>query len=194
MRPVYHEPVARVYYGNVCSPAYLLSWLAWLTTLLLPLLLVYDASTFWPRSVAYREQPHVRYMYQTLLLIEGTARDDDGKESVFSGFWSTLPSNVNQLAGDALRPGQIQSFFDDDNRDGLLDRVSIEVAIAVNAGERVQKASLLVIFNATVQTHAQLSMDVMALVSHASPLPGSVLYTVGDLALSFKRPLPLTTT
>ncbi|EQC37603.1 hypothetical protein SDRG_05197 [Saprolegnia diclina VS20] len=194
MRPVYYEPVARVYYGSVCSAAYLLSWLAWLTTFLLPLLLVYDTSTFWPHSIAYREQPSMQYMYQTLLLIEGTARDDQGNVRVFSGFWSTLPTSVNQLAGAALRPGQIQSFADDDNRDGLLDRVSIEVAIAVNAGESVHKASLLVMFNATMQTHAQLCMDVMALVSHASPLPGSVLYTVGDLALSFKRPLPLTTT
>ncbi|OQR86224.1 hypothetical protein ACHHYP_10809 [Achlya hypogyna] len=193
MRAIHREPVVRQYYANVCSCGYLLSWASLITTILLPLLLVYNPTTFWPRSVPYKEQPNVDFLYQVLLVAEGTAVDSNGNVAGFSAFWSSLPSSINQLAAGTLRPGQIKSYSEDDNSDGVTDRLSLQLSMPIHVGEAIHKASLLVVLNTSLRTNAQLDMDAVALISHASPLPAISLYTVCDLELSVKSPLALTT-
>ena len=101
--------------------------------------------------------------------------------------WSTF-SAVNTFLVDKVRIPAITSREEDTNRDGLLDRLDIQVKMPVQPGEEVVRVSLLLVFHAELTKFSLVTMEGLASVE-AGGWPGSGLEVTADLGIRLTQPL-----
>ncbi|KAL6480662.1 hypothetical protein MHYP_G00116950 [Metynnis hypsauchen] len=179
---VYSHPALIRYRSSVCTRATLFVLIVFGLTYIPPLLIAYRSQGFWLKRSTYEEQPVVQFQYQMLMIgATGTAGEFVA--------WSTFP-NFNRLLGNNLRIPSVSVREEDSNQDGKSDRLSLQLAIPLKAGEQIYSIQLLLIFSYQLFRMSTVVMQSLAFIQHSSSVPGSQLFISGDLTLHQRTPLP----
>ncbi|XP_047484267.1 transmembrane protein 231-like [Penaeus chinensis] len=177
---VYKRPLVVVHKTSVCSKATLFLILCILLTVISPFLIVYRSQGLWIKHAEYREQADVHFKHQ-VLIVSDTA----------SGplVWSNQPS-FNNLMRKYLRIPLVKSYEEDENHDGVNDRLVFSLNIPLLSNELVYGTTLLLTFDYRLHHMCELIMEGAGLFQHASGVPVSALYVTTDLSLHQRQPLP----
>ncbi|TNN00800.1 transmembrane protein 231 [Takifugu flavidus] len=179
---VYSHPALLRYQTSVCTKATLFLLVVLCLTYISPLLVAYRSQGFWIKRATYEEQPVVRFQYQTLLVAATSIRGD------FVA-WSTFPHLNNMLASN-LRIPSVSVREEDQNQDGKLDFLILNLQLPLQPEEQVYSVQLLLTFSYQLFRMSTVVMQSLAYLQHSSPVPGAKLFISGDLKLQQKTPLP----
>ncbi|XP_055011262.1 transmembrane protein 231 isoform X2 [Boleophthalmus pectinirostris] len=179
---VYSHPALIRYRSSVCTKATLFAVVALCLTYIPPLLVAYRSQGFWLKTKTYEEQPVVRFQYQTILMASTSAQGDYVA-------WSTFP-HFNHLVGARLRIPSLSVREEDDNQDGKLDRLLLDMQLPLRAEEQLYSLQLLLTFNYQLFRMSTVVMQSLACVHYSSAVPGARLFISGDLRLQQRAPLP----
>lgn len=155
--------------------------IAFLFTVIPPLLIAYRSEGFWIKQAYYREQPDVKFKHQILLLVH------TGSQNSYVT-WSTY-QNFNLLEQANLRIPLVKSREEDSNRDGKNDNFRFSIEVPVLDTENVYGVQLIFIFDYRLYRFSDLRMETLAYISHTSAMSGAELRTDGDLRLRLGQPL-----
>lgn len=103
--------------------------------------------------------------------------------------WSTQPS-FNNLMGNYLRIPLVKSYEEDENHDGVNDRLVFSLNIPLLSNELVYGTTLLLTFDYRLHHMCELIMEGAGLFQHTSGVPVSAFHVTTDLALHQRQPLP----
>ena len=176
---VWSSPVSHLYTTSLVSRATIFHIVMTTLTLVPPLLMAYRSQGFWMRTATYREQPDIHFRHELVLVADTASGSQVG--------WSTFTA-VNTFLVDKVRIPAITSREEDTNRDGLLDRLDIQVKMPVQPGEEVVRVSLLLVFHAELTKFSLVTMEGLASVE-AGGWPGSGLEVTADLGIRLTQPL-----
>ncbi|KAJ3597005.1 hypothetical protein NHX12_003405, partial [Muraenolepis orangiensis] len=179
---VYSHPALIRYKTSVCTKATLFLVIVLCLTYISPLLVAYRSQGFWVKRSTYEEQAVVRFQYQTLLVASTSTRGDYVAWSTFSSF--------NNMLGPNLRIPTISVQEQDQNQDGKLDRLILEVQLPLEPEEEVYSVQLLLTFSYQLFRMSTVVMQSLAYIQYSSPVPGGQLFVAGDLRLQQRVPLP----
>ncbi|XP_063052220.1 transmembrane protein 231 [Engraulis encrasicolus] len=179
---VYSHPALIRYKTSVCTKATLFAIAVLCLTYIPPLLVAYRSQGFWLKRSTYEEQPVIRFQYQMLLVAATSSRGDYVA-------WSTYP-NLNNLLGSNLRIPMVSAREEDQNQDGKMDLLNLQLEIPLLAEEQVYSVQLLLTFSYQLFRMSTVVMQNLAFVQHSSAVPGSQLFVSGDLRLEQRSPLP----
>jgi len=140
----------------------------------------------WTREVLLREQPSTKFRYEALVEAYGVSNSD----SVASWAWSTS-TTLNDRLGTRLRPMELSSWEEDDERDGRPERLRIVLRVPLDndGGERLHSISVLLGVDVAFHHEFDLRLNASLLMEANSPLPGSVWNQTADLVLRSEEPL-----
>ncbi|CAF95710.1 unnamed protein product, partial [Tetraodon nigroviridis] len=179
---VYSHPTLIRYQTSVCTKATLFLLVVLCLTYISPLLVAYRSQGFWIKRATYEEQPVVRFQYQTLLVAATSAGGD-------LVAWSTFP-HLNHLLGSSLRIPAVSVREEDQNHDGKLDLLVLNLQLPIRPEEQVYGVQLLLTFSYQLFRMSTVAMQSLAYLQHSSSVPGAKLFISGDLRLQQKTPLP----
>ncbi|KAM9854547.1 transmembrane protein 231 [Aulostomus maculatus] len=179
---VYSHPALIRYKSSVCTKATVFVVVVLCLTYISPLLVAYRSQGFWIKRSTFEEQPVVRFQYQTLLVAATSTRGD------FVA-WSTFP-HFNNMLGANLRIPAISVREEDQNQDGKLDLLILQLQLPLKDEEQVYSFQLLLTFSYKLFRMSTVVMQSLAYVQHSSPVPGAKLFISGDLKLQQRAPLP----
>lgn len=179
---VYSHPALIRYKTSVCTKATLFLFVVTCLTYIAPLLVAYRSQGFWTKRSTYEEQPVVRFQYQVLLVAATSTRGDYVA-------WSTFP-HLNRMLGSDLRIPSLSVREEDQNRDGKLDLLNLQLRLPLKAEEQVYSVQLLLTFSYQLFRMSTVVMQSLAYVQHSSSVPGAKLFINGDLRLQQRTPLP----
>ncbi|CAK8993032.1 Transmembrane protein 231 [Durusdinium trenchii] len=182
---VFQEPIVRKYRAPLCSLACLFNLVVVVAALVVPFYVAYASQNFWLKTNTFLEQPVINFQYDVLVVLQGTAAQDS---QVATWAWSTTAGG-QEAYENYLRAPIIRAWAEDDNLDEVADTWTVTVQMPLEATERVYQAQALLYFGYSLQGPAQLDMDAIAYVEHASPLPGTELLVEADAALRQRTPL-----
>ncbi|XP_061863508.1 transmembrane protein 231 isoform X1 [Colius striatus] len=192
---LFSHPAFRTRYrAGLCSGAALALLLLTGLTYVPPLLLAYRSHGFWLKQSAYLEQPAVRFRYEVLFV----ATTGPGPGSFLA--WSTFPA-FNRLQEDRLRVPLLSTREEDKNQDGKMDQLHFKLELPLQPTEHVVGVQLILLFSYQLnlcipldrsaawrtERMSTLVMQTMAFLQFFSPVPGSQLYTNGDLKLNQRQ-------
>ncbi|XP_050690576.1 transmembrane protein 231-like [Eriocheir sinensis] len=180
---VHQQPCAVYHKATVCSKATCFTFLTFLVTLMVPLLLVYRSQGLWVKEIHHREQPDVQFKHEMLL----TLNTQQG-----SLVWSTLPA-FNTLMAQHLRVPLLQSHEEDQDHDGVQEGLELQVSVPLAAKELVYGATLTLTFYYALHQN-QVVLEGLAHIQYQSGVPLAAVHTWGDLTLNQRTPLPPTGT
>ncbi|XP_061863513.1 transmembrane protein 231 isoform X4 [Colius striatus] len=154
----------------------------------------YSQGGFWLKQSAYLEQPAVRFRYEVLFV----ATTGPGPGSFLA--WSTFPA-FNRLQEDRLRVPLLSTREEDKNQDGKMDQLHFKLELPLQPTEHVVGVQLILLFSYQLnlcipldrsaawrtERMSTLVMQTMAFLQFFSPVPGSQLYTNGDLKLNQRQ-------
>ncbi|XP_072291101.1 transmembrane protein 231 [Eucyclogobius newberryi] len=179
---VYSHPALVRYTSSACTKATLFAVAAACLTYVCPLLVAYRSQGLWLKTSTYEEQPVVRFQYETVLV---ASTSDQGDYVA----WSTFP-HFNQLLGGHLRIPALSVREEDENQDGKLDRLLLELQLPLRPEEQLYSLQLLLTFSYQLFRMSNVAMQSLAYVCYSSPAPGARLFISGDLQLHQRTPLP----
>uniref|UniRef100_A0A3B3Q9S8 Transmembrane protein 231 n=1 Tax=Paramormyrops kingsleyae TaxID=1676925 RepID=A0A3B3Q9S8_9TELE len=136
---VYSHPALLRYKTSICTKATLFLIVVLCLTYISPLLVAYRSQGFWLKRSTYEEQPSVRFQYQ-MLLIAATSTSGDYVA------WSTFP-NFNILQGNNLRVPSVSAREEDQNQDGKLDRLILQLDLPLKPVEQIYSIQMLLTFS-----------------------------------------------
>ena len=174
---VFREPLYRRYYASYTSASFCYAIAFGFLLIFLPLILAYNSVGFWYKEGTYYEQPQVNFRHQAIVEVYGQ-HTTTGKP--FALYYSTS-SRLNQQHGDSLRMGVLQSAEQDDNRDGLNDRLEIAFSMPLTSTEMVTGMSAVFLHDVRLQENTKLGFDAASLVEYAAGSPIQQLKVDGDL-------------
>lgn len=108
--------------------------------------------------------------------------------SLLSLFYSTSPA-INQINSDYLRIPVFQSSELDDNRDGITDRIEINLQMPLSPFENIYGFSALIYCNTKLQSKVKYIFDAVSYATFESMSPISKVTIDGDLL--FRQTWPL---
>ncbi|KAG2432865.1 hypothetical protein HXX76_008597 [Chlamydomonas incerta] len=174
MVQVYTEPLCRRYYGSVVGEASLFRFFAYLSAIVLALVVAFATGGFWVKLTPDNIQATVSYTQDAILIFEGA-------ESGQVAFWSTSPV-LNAEFSNLYTAASVQVSSIDVNDDGKADLITFQASMA-NAFP-VHSVKALLQFHYSLTGHLQLDMYSFAYLAQTSPAPGAALFTDGELLLS----------
>ena len=184
--PVLHSrPLAVTHHANYLSCASCCTFFYVVCLVILPYVTVYLLGGMWTKESLVREQPAARFRYE--VLVEAHASAPSAPFVPLS--WSTSQA-VNDALGSALRPCTLKAWEEDDERDGLADKLNfvVRMPIDADAGERVHAASVIVGVDVHFHQEFQLRMNASLRFEASSPLPGVAMQQTADLVLRSNHP------
>ena len=116
-----------------------------------------------------REQPLARFRYEALVEADGEATN----EPFLHLAWSTSEA-LNDALGTSLRPCELRQWEEDDERDGLPDRLNFVVRMPLDeaAGEQIKSISVVLGVGVLFQHEFQLQLNSTLRFAASSPLAG----------------------
>ena len=184
---VLERPLVVKHRSNWCSGGSCCVLIHWGAAIVLPFVIAFAAGGLWTKEVAAREQPLVRFRHEALVEMY---RLDPPPLSASAGTppvpvkmgWSTS-GPLNDALGAALRPCELRSWEEDDDRDGKADslRFHLKVPLDEAAGERLHSLTFMVGVSALFSEETTLALNGTATVAHSSALPGARWRQSGEL-------------
>lgn len=182
---LYSRPLALTYHANRWSCASCCTFLYVIVCVVLPYVAVYALGGMWAKEVPMREQPLIIPRYE--VLVEAHASSPGAP--VVPLLWSSS-TPLNDAIGASLRPSQLRSWVEDDQQDGVPDRLHyvLTMPIDANAGERLHSVSVLIGAGVRFETEFNQRFNASLLFQASSPLPGKAMAITADLALRSSLP------
>lgn len=186
MAVLYSRPLAVTYHANRASCASCCTLLYAVACLVLPYVAVYALGGMWTKETPTREQPRVAARYE--VLVEAFASSPTSEAVPL--LWSTSQM-LNDAIGERLRPCQLRSWAEDDERDGRPDRLQyvITLPVDVDAGERLHSVSVVLGVDVQFEREFSLRLNGSLHLQAQSPLPGRRWVQSADLALRSDEPM-----
>ena len=183
--PNYSRPLYITYHANRLSCASCCTFFYVICLIVLPYITVYSLGGMWTKEALVREQPRVRFRYE--LLVEAHASTPS--DAIVPLGWSTSQT-INDALRSSLRPCSLRAWEEDDERDGLPDRLKFVVKMPIDssAGERVHSASVLVGVDVAFEREFELRLNASLLMQASSPLAGRRWEQTSDLTLRSNHP------
>ena len=97
-------------------------------------------------------------------------------------FYSTSRT-INQLYGTNLRLPVLQSAELDDNKDGVIDRLEINVKMPLGINETITRFDALLYHTATLSARVKYTFDGVTFVTYESTVPTGNIQIDGDIML-----------
>ena len=97
--------------------------------------------------------------------------------------------NVNALYSSNVRIPIIRTIVQDDNHDGLVDRIEFGAEMPLSQQESIQRVVILLYYDITFSSKAKINFDAVSLLDFDSSLPLSTVISDGDLILRQATPL-----
>ena len=135
---VWSHPVQFTYTTSILSRATVFHILATLLTIIPPLLMAYRSQGFWLRTATYREQPEIHFKHEVIMLADLAKGGQVG--------WATF-NTVNDFLVENVRIPVIKSREEDNNRDGVLDGLTISMHMPVRPEEEVVGVTAILLFD-----------------------------------------------
>ena len=135
---VWSHPVQFTYTTSILSRATVFHILATLLTIIPPLLMAYRSQRFWLRTATYREQPEIHFKHEVIMLADLAKGGRVG--------WATF-NTVNDFLVENVRIPVIKSREEDNNRDRVLDGLTISMQMPVRPEEEVVGVTAILLFN-----------------------------------------------
>ena len=184
MPVVLERPLVVKHRSNWCSGGSCCVLIHWGAAIVLPFVIAFAAGGLWTKEVAAREQPLVRFRHEALVEMYRLEEIPPGTTPpvpVKMG-WSTS-GPLNDALGSALRPCELRSWEEDDDRDGKADslRFHLKVPLDEAAGERLHSLTFMVGVSALFSEETTLALNGTATVAHSSALPGARWRQSGEL-------------
>lgn len=182
---LHSRPLRVEYRSNRVSCASCITLLYAIACVVLPYVTVHALGGMWTKETPVREQPLVHSRYE--VLVEAFASTADG--SIVPLLWSTSQT-LNDAMGEHLRPCQLRSWVEDDERDGYADRLQhvLTMPVDVENGERLHSISVILGVDVRFEREFRLRMNSSLHLQAASPLPGKAWTQVADLELRSSEP------
>lgn len=175
---VHREPLYRRYYAKTFTGACCYTICFGFLLIFLPLIIAYNSSTFWLKDNIVYEQPAVKYRYQAIFQLSGI----NGDGLPISLFYSTS-NTINSLFGNHLRIPVVKSAELDDNRDGKVDRIEVNMQMPLKELEQVTGISAAFIHEVKLSDKARYIFDSLAYINYESATSLSSLNIDGDLMI-----------
>ncbi|TYZ62042.1 hypothetical protein PybrP1_007752 [[Pythium] brassicae (nom. inval.)] len=161
--------VKRQYFSGACSAAHIVSWTLHALAL-----------------------PRVATTYQVLSVLEGvTVNPATQVQEHLSIVQTTLSARIQRLLQENARASQFKTYEIDDDRDGIVDSIHLDVTTPLSPNERIHQVTVVVALNYSLQVgellidgHIKMNTDAMAMHSYSSALAGESLYVDGTLYYS----------
>lgn len=154
----------------------------------------------WLKHDTYREQPKVKFQYKVIFIAQiknKILQEIDGKiiESFTSKelYYSTI-DGMNELRTETFRAASTTSREIDNDFDGVMDRLLMEIKMPLKANEYVHGIQFIALLNYRLDTHVRMEMESLFYLHHESGLAGSKFSSTGDLNLRQMRPIPIINT
>ena len=174
MVQVYEEPLCRRHYAPFLSFTNFVRLLVLVGIIVSSFAICFASGGFWPTTRTIRTQPHVTFMHDMVVVLEGSRA---GNEL----FWSTFP-NLNAAMGSKYASMTASTTEEDRNFDGVADVIDVRLTARGIGAANVHSAKVLMQFSYIVdESRIDMNMKSLAYVSFASPLPGVGLYVDGTL-------------
>ena len=174
---VHREPIYRRYYASNfsagCWWAVIFGWVL----IFLPLIIAYNSNSFWLKYQTIYEQPQVTYKYKSIYQFFGSQISTGDAVNLF---FSTN-SVVNQIHYNNLRVPVVKSSELDDNRDGKVDRIEINVQMPVSSDEKIDRISAIFITEVKLSAKAKYQFEAVSYVDYESASPIGSMHIDGDL-------------
>jgi len=183
---LYTRPLKVKYHTNRCSCGSFCALLYLAALIILPYVTVYALGGMWTKEQLVREQPDVLFRYE--VLFEAQLSKLPSAEIVPLA-WSTSQP-LNDALRERLRPCQLRTYYEDDERDGKPDRLQLELTMPLDpdAGERLLSASLLVGVGVSFEREFRLELNASLHAQASHPLPGRAWHQTADLTLRSNKP------
>ena len=188
---IHKESLFKRYYSGPCSNSTVVVFIGAFTLMVIPLFVAYSSwgipyaqCGFWYKEGTYLEQPILDYRHQGVVQLHGRSGSDN-----FNLYYSTS-SVLNQQQGSTLRSGIIQSATFDDNHDGIVDRLELQVSMPLLATEEVHGMSATFFHDVKLKDKAKVVFDSVSSVNFESgDVAISSVAIGGDLSVKTTEPL-----
>jgi len=183
---VHSTPLLKEYQSTAISRATLFTCVCFAIIVVGPLLIAYGSHGFWSKHRIERQVPRVRFEHRLLLVVH---HQSNGPLMT----WSTFPE-YNALMSPFLRRPTISSVEHDENKDGIYDRLELNLELETTKNETIHSVQLILIFSYALTEISDVNMETMAVVQYNSGMPLSKVHYAGDLSwvqkkvLQFRQP------
>lgn len=183
----YSRPLYVTYHANRASCASCFTFLYVLACVVLPYITVYALGGMWTKETPAREQPNVLQRYE--VLVEAYATSPSTGTEVIPLLWSSSQV-LNDAIGIHMRPCKMSSWYEDDERDGMAERIEyrLEIPVDAAAGERIHSVSVILGVDVSFQREFSLRLNSSLHLQASSPLPGKAWTQTADLTLRSNDP------
>ena len=180
-------PICKRFFVSRFSVAYLVKVASILLAMIIPYILTLSPKDYplgiWLKRDSYREQPEVNFQYKVIVVAQIKDEFGDPNEIYYSSMYE-----LNALRPETFRAASVSSQEVDENLDGLVDLLALNIRIPT-IKEEVYGIQALIFLNYRLQNHVRLDMESLAYVQHNGGLPASGFSSRGDLLLRQNQPL-----
>lgn len=184
---VHREPLSKKYYTAFCSTTCAYFILYSFVLIILPLIIAYNSHDFWIKENYTLTQPQVTYTYLTNIQWYGTNLQTNQPMSLY---YSTN-AYLNQLYSEKVRFPILKSAMLDDNRDGIMERLELSVALPLQSHEYITGFDVVSYYQSQLNDQLKVVFDTVSYVNYESSTPMNKIIIDGDLKLKQSYAFPM---
>ena len=180
---VVHTKIPTVLFkAPLLSPANVVCILTWKLNVLIALLVVYRSGGLWIKSLSVFVKPDVHFQHDFMLVLDKT-HPSPGKL-----VYSTFPDLNQMLSSSNFRIPRVSNYETDEDEDGKLDKLNIEIEMPLLPNEEVTGVVLVLLFDwrITDGSSKKFRMESTAVLDYKSNSPGCVFSVSGNLMFQQK--------
>eukprot|EP00039_Didymoeca_costata_P026289 m.15545 g.15545 ORF g.15545 m.15545 type:complete len:309 (+) comp5425_c0_seq2:225-1151(+) len=168
--------------ASLCSGAFLFQIFLLAIVVVVPYVIAYATAGMWLFQRCYWHQPDVLFEHQAIMVAKGNT---DFSQLV----WSTSDP-FNRMLQNQLRVPSLRSIETDQNRDGVKDKLHLELELPLRDSEDIHSVYLMLFFDFRLNELCSLSMKSLGMIDYTASVGMSELYVEGDLVFKQREPLP----
>ncbi|XP_014233212.1 transmembrane protein 231-like [Trichogramma pretiosum] len=168
---IFSSDVRYLYRVRLCSSSAFCVLIAFLFSVLTPLLFVHYAGGYWIRTRTYWEVPDVHFKHKYLLLIE-----QDNLDPLICSTFSHYKDNPIKDHCSIVKVKEV-----DRDVNGLQDYLKFEVELYT--AKPIRSLILLLFFNYELKEHIRVAVEAMTIIEYTVSQNIQELYFIGDLML-----------
>lgn len=179
---VVHTKYHKLHYkAPTWSAAYIFSLVTWIFNLVVPIIVVYRSGGLWIKSSSFFEQPHVHFKHSLVVMV------DRIHPSPTKIMYSSHPGMKENVFLDNYRIPKISNREFDNDQDGKLDKLELNISLPLHKLEEVNGVSLILFFDYKLTSQIRLAMDTPLILEFKANSAGSALNIFGDLVFNQKQ-------
>eukprot|EP00039_Didymoeca_costata_P026288 m.15542 g.15542 ORF g.15542 m.15542 type:complete len:213 (+) comp5425_c0_seq1:225-863(+) len=144
--------------ASLCSGAFLFQIFLLAIVVVVPYVIAYATAGMWLFQRCYWHQPDVLFEHQAIMVAKGNT---DFSQLV----WSTSDP-FNRMLQNQLRVPSLRSIETDQNRDGVKDKLHLELELPLRDSEDIHSVYLMLFFDFRLNELCSLSMKSLGMIDY----------------------------